>query len=291
MLKKLFSLLVLFAVCITLVSCGDQQTEESSDTSVTDISVPVISKESNTLISALNSIRSAYSVVPYQLRISGCHNIDAVIPIEKLDEAAKHAAVCPAVLTEGFYEFEYNSDEEHSYDIWGQDILNETQTAVPSTDEDGDGAMESISGDLIIEGGGRFTRRFCYRVAQDASSGSSEMQSYLNGEFNGHERFDWSISDGVLCFSDAALAQDDFGNVKDGFNYILVFGMLSGNTLHLIEMNAVSETAEIPHEYMIPSSINVQVLSSIRNYTVSLTVKDGSATEMRDGRTFTYRLN
>lgn len=290
MLKKSLSLLLFFLICFFLVSCGDQQAEVSSLATDKPETVHDIRSEGNALVSALNSIKASYSSVPHKLRASGCHNIDAVIPEEKLTEAATHAKDCPVILSDGFYEFEYNSDEEHSYDVWGQNILDETCTAVPAPDEDGDGTMESVSGDLIVEGGGRFTRRYCYRIAGDASSGSSEMQSYLNGEFIGHERFDWQVSNNVLYFSDASLSRDDFDSWNEGFNYVIVFGMVSGKMLRLVEFNAVSEVAEIPREYMVPSSISERTLSSIKDYNVSISVEDGVATEMRDGRTFTYHL-
>ena len=293
-MKKVLSVILISVLCISLISCGNQAEEPAASAAESSETPSATVEISAGLVSSLESLCVRYSVLPKRLNKAGCANINAVIPEEKLSEAAEHAEKCSISLSGDFYEFEYNSDENHTYDVWGQDVLDETQTLPPSTDdEDGDGAMESVSGDLMIEGGGRFTRRYIYRIASDGSSGSSEMQCYLNGEFIGHERFDWVISDdGVLRFSDAALSQEQFDGSDEGFTYILVLGIMSQDELELIETEAVTESADIPrNQYIAPSSLSNQTLSSIKNWRVSLSVRNNTATEMRDGRTYTYQLS
>lgn len=286
MIRKLLSILLIFAVCMLLVSCG-QNSEKETGAPDTASSV---SKESSTLSTVLEEQRSLFSRITRQLDRAGCNNIDYVIPDEKLSEAVRHAKNCQVTLEDGYYQFEYIENGDFSYSLWGQDVLSDAPSSAPSVDDDGNGAMESVSGDMVFSGGGAIYRRYCYRIAQDGSSGSSEMQCYLNGEFNGHERFDWYISEGSLHFSDAALSQETWGSDDTGYTYVLVFGMISENTLQLVERNVHTAAMDIPREYIMPVSVNERLISSAKDYNVYLTVENGIATELYDGRTYTYKL-
>lgn len=293
-MKKVLSVILITVLCISLISCGDQAEEPAISASESFETPSATAEISAGLVSSLEGLCVKYSVLPNRLSKAGCTNINVGIPEDRLSEAAEHAGKCDISLSGDFYEFVYLTDVTHTYNTWGQDVLNETQTLPPSVnDEDGDGVMESVSGDMMNSGGGRYIRRYIYRIASDGSSGGSEMQSYLNGEFVGHERFDWMISsDGVLRFSDAALSQEQFDRSDEGFTYVLVFGIMSQNELYLIETEAVTETADIPrNQYIAPSSLSEQTLASIKDWNVSLSAKNNTATEMRDGKTYTYQLS
>lgn len=182
------------------------------------------------LSAVLKQVCAPYEDILLSVAQSGCLSADYVIPGQKLAEAGDYAARDGARPQDGRYRFFVNISGEHSYSLWGQDVLNDLST--PEPEATGADHMELVFGDTVVSGGGLINHRFDYDIREDGSAGAIEDHTTEDGVTSGHERFDWQIRDGKLYFSDAVL--DAYNAVDGNYPYIIVFGVISRDSLCIV---------------------------------------------------------
>lgn len=148
--------------------------------------------------------------------------------------------------------------------------------------------MEYVYSDTQNQGGGVFATRCVYDIAEDAKSGAIEIYSTLDGQINGHERFDFVIRDNFLCFTDAAL---DAYNIADNqYPYIIVCGVIGTDELYTINYNTNNTAVGVPSGYPNINTLSRDSIMSFPRIENSLFIQNGKITEATNGSFKTYDL-
>lgn len=298
--KKLIPFLFL---CLLLSGCAQKTPQPESTPTPAPVGLDLFaSAGQGTLSGILSSVYSPYEKLLTQVASSGCSSIGYAIPGQMLNQAGIHAEEKNAVSRDGWYNFMVDLGGDFTYSVWGQDVLDslsgeETDELV---NEDDRGQMENVSGDAQNDGGGVFSHRYVYDIAQDGTYGAIEVYSTLNGEVSGHERFDYMIVGEYLYYTDALLdlsaqamvteSAPDKSEVHPDYPYIITEGIMTKDALTLCEYTVLSDRPGVPTDYPMISSLDESTLLSRSGLNVSLKVKDGVLTENYYGDLHTLRL-
>lgn len=228
---------LLIMTLVLLCGCGSPEKSADAPAEALPAAAPTAAPAGPTA-QAVEKLLSRYRAETARVSAQAGGDAACLIPSQVLAQFALDAQTAQAKAEDGRWVFSVRETGDHTYESTAMDLYKSDPSLLSATPDPADETPQDhqLMGDYDVTGGGLFVRVRAYDAAESLSAGSAEFTDTLNGETTGHELFSFSVRDGKLYFTDAAMILTaGLDGLEDHGKYLVAAGWISPDGLDVIE--------------------------------------------------------